>query len=59
MLFGRDMGLHSVILEGYALKVAQAFQNEDSLWQRYDNLIEDSNVILSNLESWSVVHTRR
>lgn len=50
VLFGIDLGLHYIILEGDALEVVQAFKKEDQLWQRYGCLIEDSMIILHSLQ---------
>jgi hypothetical protein len=46
--FGRDLGIHNILLEGDALEVVQDFQKEEPLWQRYGHLIENSKIILYN-----------
>jgi hypothetical protein len=60
VIFDRDLRLRNIILEGNTLEITQVFQKEDPLWQltnvsQFDRGLED----YSNIQSWSMVYTRR
>jgi len=60
VIFDKDLRLRNIILEGNTLEITQVFQKEDPLWQltnasQFDRGLED----YSNIQSWSMVHTRR
>lgn len=51
VVLSKELGFHNIILEDDALKIVHVLCNEAQLWSRYENLIDDSKLILDGLKS--------
>lgn len=59
VVFGRDMGLYTIILESDALEIIHVLRKEEQSCSKHGTLIDDLELILHNIQSWQVLHTRR
>jgi hypothetical protein len=57
--FGRNLGIHNIILEDNAMEVVHVFRKENQSWSKYGNLIDNAKITLHSLQSWHVTHIRR
>jgi hypothetical protein len=58
-VFCCDQGFQSVILEGDALEIVQAFRQEGPSWSKYGQIIANSRTRLNSIQSWEPSHIRR
>lgn len=52
--FCLELGFQRLHLEGDALEIVQTLQQRDSCFSRYGQLIDDTRVRLSSLQTWHV-----
>ncbi|XP_042939391.1 uncharacterized protein LOC122274416 [Carya illinoinensis] len=54
-----ELGLTHIVLEGDALSVVQAVQNEEENWSAFGMVVRDVKSMLSKVWVWSIHHTPR
>ena len=59
VILAHHLQLKRVIFEGDSSIIISALQNPDVCMASYGNIIEDTQVIVSNIESHSFVHIKR
>jgi ribonuclease HI len=59
IVFCKNLGLQYIFLEGDTMKIVNNFRQENSCWNQYDQLIEDTRIMLNSLQSWVVGHVGR
>lgn len=57
--FSRDLGIHSIILEGDSLLVVQAIRDQGNNLRPYGQIVDDVRLILQMLLSWMVSRVKR
>ena len=57
--FCLEVGIQKFILEGDSLLVVKAFQDPNSKWLRYGQMIEDALLVLGSFRNWKIQHIKR
>jgi ribonuclease HI len=57
--FSRDLGLPMVILEGDSLQVVTTIQGTGPNWSSYGHIVADIRIVLHELRSWQICHSKR
>ena len=56
--FCKEVGIQDFILKGDSLLVVKAFQDPNSKWLRYGQMIEDAMIVLGHFWNWKIQHIK-
>ena len=57
--FCRDLGFYEIMLEGGSLSVVKAIWETGQNWLQYEQIVEDTKMVLRSLRQWKICHVKR
>ena len=57
--FYRDPGLFDIILEVDSLMVTRVLEGKGENWLRFEQIVEDTKLVLRSFRHWRISHVRR